>query len=139
MLDSGLEPSYNLPKNLLLLPWILKLLVDMVNDSTSLVREFWNWTKKFHSLVLWVFHHYRPLVADLGIEEHLVLMQLKENVENVGNVCDVILRLNCKTVPHFRRFSTHFNNHIFFFLILLIIAIEIKNPRKYVILYFSWS
>ena len=34
MLDSALEPSYNLSKNLLLLPWILKLIVNMVNDST---------------------------------------------------------------------------------------------------------
>ena len=37
MLDSALEPSYNLSKNLLLLPWILKLIVDMVNDSTPLL------------------------------------------------------------------------------------------------------
>ena len=38
MLDSALEPSYNLSKNLLLLPWILKLIVDMViNDSTHLI------------------------------------------------------------------------------------------------------
>ena len=37
MLDSALEPSYYLSKNLLLLPWILKLIVDMVNDSTPLV------------------------------------------------------------------------------------------------------
>ena len=36
MLDSSLEPSYNLTKNLLYLPWILKLIVDMVNASTSL-------------------------------------------------------------------------------------------------------
>ena len=36
MLDSALEPSYNLSKNLLLLPWLLKLIVDMVNDSTPL-------------------------------------------------------------------------------------------------------
>ena len=34
MLDSALEPSYNLSKYLLLLPWILKLIVDMVNNST---------------------------------------------------------------------------------------------------------
>ena len=34
MLDSALEPSYYLSKNLLLLPWILKLIVDVVNDST---------------------------------------------------------------------------------------------------------
>ena len=32
MLDSALEPSYNLSKNLLLLSWILKLIVDMIND-----------------------------------------------------------------------------------------------------------
>ena len=34
MLDSAIETSYHLSKNLLLLPWILKLIVDMVNDST---------------------------------------------------------------------------------------------------------
>ena len=34
MLDSALEPSYNFSKNLLFLPWILKLKVDMVNEST---------------------------------------------------------------------------------------------------------
>ena len=37
MLDSALWPSYNLPKNLLLLPWILKFIEDMVNDSTPLL------------------------------------------------------------------------------------------------------
>ena len=36
MLDSDLQPSYILSKNLLLLPWILKLIEDMVNDSTLL-------------------------------------------------------------------------------------------------------
>ena len=36
MLDSELEPSYNLSKDLLLLPWILNLIVDMVDDSTPL-------------------------------------------------------------------------------------------------------
>jgi len=37
MLDSDLKPLYNLSKNLLLLPWILKLIVDKVNDSTPLI------------------------------------------------------------------------------------------------------
>ena len=37
MLDSGQEPSYNLSKNLLLLPRILKLMKDMVDDSTPLI------------------------------------------------------------------------------------------------------
>ena len=39
MFDSALEPSYNfnLSKNLLLLPWILKLIVNMVNDSAPLI------------------------------------------------------------------------------------------------------
>jgi len=37
MLDSDQEPSYNLSKNLLLLPRILKLMKDMVDDSTPLV------------------------------------------------------------------------------------------------------
>ena len=38
MLDSDQEPSYNLSKNLLLLPRILKLIKDMVDDSTPLQR-----------------------------------------------------------------------------------------------------
>ena len=32
MLGLTKEPSYNMSKNLLLLPWILKLIVDTVND-----------------------------------------------------------------------------------------------------------
>ena len=36
MLDSDQEPSYILSKNLLLLPRILKLIEDIVDDSTSL-------------------------------------------------------------------------------------------------------
>ena len=40
MLDSDQEPSYNLSKNLLLLPRILKLIEDMVDDSTPLVIIF---------------------------------------------------------------------------------------------------
>ena len=36
MLDSDQEPSYNLSKDLLLLPRILKLIKDMVDDSTPL-------------------------------------------------------------------------------------------------------
>ena len=39
MLDSALEPSYNFSENLLLLPWILKLIVDKVDDSTLLLRK----------------------------------------------------------------------------------------------------
>ena len=42
MLYSGLELSYNLSKNLLLLPWILKLIVDVVNDSTPLILLLFN-------------------------------------------------------------------------------------------------
>ena len=41
MLDSALEPSYNSLKNLLLLPGILKLIVDMVNYSTPLIKVGW--------------------------------------------------------------------------------------------------
>ena len=37
MLDSDREPSYNLSKNHLLLPRILKLIEDMVDDSTPLL------------------------------------------------------------------------------------------------------
>ena len=40
MLDSDQEPSYNSSKNLLLLPRILKLMKDMVDDSTPLVKEW---------------------------------------------------------------------------------------------------
>ena len=40
MLDSALEPSYNLSKNLLLLPWKLKLIVAMVNDSNPPCLNF---------------------------------------------------------------------------------------------------
>ena len=40
MLDSDQEPSNNLSKNLLLLPRILKLIEDMVYDSTSLFISF---------------------------------------------------------------------------------------------------
>jgi hypothetical protein len=36
MLDSDQELSYNLSKNLVLLPRILKLIEDMVDDSTPL-------------------------------------------------------------------------------------------------------
>ena len=37
MLDSDQEPSYNLSKNFLFLPRILKLIEDMVDDSTPLI------------------------------------------------------------------------------------------------------
>ena len=37
MVDSAIELIYNLSKKLLLLPLILKLIVDMVNDSTPLL------------------------------------------------------------------------------------------------------
>ena len=39
MLDSDQEPSYNLSKNLLLLPRILKSIEDMVDDSTTLLYK----------------------------------------------------------------------------------------------------
>ena len=42
MLDSDQEPSYNLSKNLLLLPRILKLMKDMVNDLTPLMYPVHN-------------------------------------------------------------------------------------------------
>ena len=38
MLDSDQEPSYSLSENLLLLPRMLKLIEDMVDDSTPLMR-----------------------------------------------------------------------------------------------------
>ena len=37
MLDLDQEPSYNIWKNLLLLPRVLKLIEDMVDDSTPLL------------------------------------------------------------------------------------------------------
>ena len=39
MLNSALEHSYNLSINLLSLPWILKLIADMVNDSTPMLLD----------------------------------------------------------------------------------------------------
>ena len=46
MLDSDQEPSYNLSKNLSLLPRILKLIEYMVDDSTPLFRAiFGSWLK----------------------------------------------------------------------------------------------
>ena len=58
MLDSALEPSYNLSKNLLLLPWILKLIVDMVNDSTPLytytIYFLFNTNCKCKNVFLWL-------------------------------------------------------------------------------------
>ena len=39
VLDSDQESSYNLSKNLLLLPRILKYIEDMVDDSTLLYIE----------------------------------------------------------------------------------------------------
>ena len=39
MLDSDPEPSYDLSKNLLLLPRILKLIEDMVDDPLSIVTH----------------------------------------------------------------------------------------------------
>ena len=38
MLDSDQEPSYNLSKNQLSHPRLLKLIKDMVNDLTPLIR-----------------------------------------------------------------------------------------------------
>ena len=38
--NSDQEPSYNMSKNLLLLPRILKLIKDMVDDSTPLFKGF---------------------------------------------------------------------------------------------------
>ena len=49
LLDSALEPSYNLSKNLLLLPWILKLIVDMVNDQPPWYSLIENPKKLCHS------------------------------------------------------------------------------------------
>ena len=40
MFDSDQEPSYNLSKNILLLPRILKLIEDMVDDLTPLNSEY---------------------------------------------------------------------------------------------------
>ena len=43
MLDSDQEPSYNVSKNLLLLPRILKLIKDRVDDSTPLIYYKLEW------------------------------------------------------------------------------------------------
>ena len=52
MLDLALEPSDNLWKNLLLLPWILNLIVDMVNDSTSLILQLKTCSKVVSFVIL---------------------------------------------------------------------------------------
>ena len=43
MFDWGLKHSHSWKKNLLLLPWILKLIVYMVNDSTPLLFREDGW------------------------------------------------------------------------------------------------
>ena len=68
MLDSALEPSYNLSKNLLLLPWILKAIVDMVNDSTPL-----NWGENQQSNNFTRDDNLRHFKQDLlNITKHLM-------------------------------------------------------------------
>ena len=58
MLDSDQEPSYNLSKNLLLLPKILKLIEDMEVDSTPLnkcIFDTWSeppFTRHWPKLIL---------------------------------------------------------------------------------------
>ena len=42
MLDSDQEPSYNLSKKNLLLPRILKLIEDMIDDSTPLLMSLFH-------------------------------------------------------------------------------------------------
>ena len=55
MLDSDQEPSDNLSKNLLLLPRILKLMKDMVDDSTPLLIIRRNKNNIFHGLFFFLF------------------------------------------------------------------------------------
>ena len=43
MLNSDQEPSYNLSKNILFLPRILKLIEDVVDDSTPLLKGYFNY------------------------------------------------------------------------------------------------
>ena len=52
MLDSDKEPSYNLSKNLCLLPRILKLIEDMVDDSTPPDNSHVLFSLKLHFLVV---------------------------------------------------------------------------------------
>ena len=62
MLDSDQEPSYNFSNNLLLLPRILKLIEDMVDDSTPLLSHF------THSSERTLFR--KPAVAANGLLVH---------------------------------------------------------------------
>ena len=56
MLYSDQELSYNLSKNLLLLPRILKLIEDVVDDSTPLFRDHGGQCKyTFYVLRNWIF------------------------------------------------------------------------------------
>ena len=67
MLDSGQEPSYNVSKNLLLLPRILKLMKDMVDDSTPLIyASFSFWLicfPSFHFLLYLLIHNWLCMYA----------------------------------------------------------------------------
>ena len=55
MLDSAIEPSYYLSKNVLLLPWILKLIVDMVNNSKEIKLLYINLRKENYAKFYIIF------------------------------------------------------------------------------------
>ena len=63
MLDSDQELSYNLSKNLLLLPRILKLIEDMVDDSNPLNREGRRIIRICHICITTVIQNFRVFVA----------------------------------------------------------------------------
>ena len=49
-----IDAIYNLSKNILLLPWILRLIVDMGNDSTPLITSLTQWTTKAGTIGAWI-------------------------------------------------------------------------------------
>ena len=67
MLDSAIEPSYNLSKNLVLLPWILKLIVDMANDTTPLLHRCLLCTDRDYILtdiqLIFLEHRTEPIIS----------------------------------------------------------------------------
>ena len=73
MLDSALEPSYDSSKNLLLMPWILKLMVDMVDDSTSLIKPNYEFSLTFD------FSDTGEEIGNATEGDRLVLLQAPEH------------------------------------------------------------
>ena len=78
MLDSDQESSYNLSKNLLLLPMILKLIEDMVDDSTPLYILLFSHLSLQGLLLIFVYYncycHNLSLNPSLGDNNNMKLI-----------------------------------------------------------------